>query len=367
MTMKAMKPRLRACLSALLTGEHGVVSRSAMPRAVSYLRTLVNSQSEGIQSLRWSFHSSADEDDDFSELGVPVAQGVGTHLKLKTEKPDPFWKNEPGRRSSSGMSLPAEGRPRSKDVSSKLANSSPAPTLKPDNQVNISSTPTIINASNFKSSSSVSVENVPSTISLSQLKKELSVFGEISKASMTSEPNEFDCCYVQFESVESRKKAISIGEITVRNFILPIRPLCPRKTVTIRISNIGSETADSAIHSVCMSFGSLAGLVRTKEGLVDALFSVKDNSKAQKILKKLNHTSMDDCKWTACLHSRDFSPEVTTNKDYTQCNLGLQIISHLDDLETELSMKKVYAEDLKILHHALMHLEAHPASRERSS
>jgi hypothetical protein len=37
---------------------------------------------------------------------------------------------------------------------------------------------------------------------------------------------------------------------------------------------------------VCMSFGSLAGLVRTKEGLVDALFSVKDNSKAQKILKK---------------------------------------------------------------------------------
>ncbi|KAE8009392.1 hypothetical protein FH972_005830 [Carpinus fangiana] len=362
-----MKPRLRACLSALFTGEHGVVSRSVKPRAASYLRILANSQSEGIHSLRRSLHSSSEEDDDFSESAVPVAQGVGTHLKLKTAKPDPFRKDEPRRRSSSRMSLPAEGRPRSKGISSKLVKSSPTPTLKPDNQVNISSTPTNINFFNFKSSSSISVENVPSTIKLSLLKSELSVFGEISMASMTSKPNEFDCCYVQFESVESRKKALAVGGIRLSSFILPIRPLRVKETVTIRISNISSETADSTIHSMCMSFGLLEGFVRTKEGLVDALFSVEDNKNAQSILTKLNHTSMDDCKWTACLHSRDSASEVMTNKDYTPCNLGLQIVSHLDDMEAQMSMKKVYAEDLKILHHSLMHLEAHPERRERSS
>ncbi|XP_059437651.1 uncharacterized protein LOC132170623 isoform X3 [Corylus avellana] len=281
-----MKPTLRACLSALFTGENGVVSLSAKPRATSYLRILANTQSEGIQSLRRSLHSSSEEDDDWSELGVPVAQGVGTHLKLKTEKPDRFRKDEPRKRSSSRMSLPAEGQPRSKGVSSKLVNSSPAPTLKPDNQVNISSTPTNINVSNFKSSSSISVENVPSTINLSLLKKALSVFGEISKASMTSKPNEFNCCYVQFESVESCKRAIAVGGIRVSSFILPICPLRVEETVTIRISNVSSETADSAIHSICVSFGLLEGLVRTKEGLVDALFSVEDNKNAQSILTK---------------------------------------------------------------------------------
>jgi hypothetical protein len=85
------------------------------------------------------------------------------------------------------------------------------------------------------------------------------------------------------------------------------------------------------------------------------------------LVVRLNHTSMDDCKWTACLHSRDSASEVMTNKDYTPRNLGLQIVSHLDDMEAQMSMKKVYAEDLKILHHSLMHLEAHHARRERSS
>lgn len=84
------------------------------------------------------------------------------------------------------------------------------------------------------------------------------------------------------------------------------------------------------------------------------------------LVVRLNRTSMDDCKWTACLHSRDSTSEVMSNKDYTQSNLGLQIISHLDDLETQMSLKKVYVEDLKILHHDLMHLEALPASRQRS-
>lgn len=59
-------------------------------RAVCCIQRLVNFQLEGIQSLRRSFYSSSDEDDDFAELGSPVARSLGTLKKLKTEKPEPF-------------------------------------------------------------------------------------------------------------------------------------------------------------------------------------------------------------------------------------------------------------------------------------
>lgn len=330
-----MRPRLGACLSALFTGEHGVVSVSARLRAVSYIRTLANFQSEGIQSLKQSFLGSPDEDDDFAELGSPVAQGVSQLKKLQTEKPEHFTfkqKKEQTRRSSSGMSLHSEVSPSLKDNSSKLG------------------------------SSSVSIEKIPSSVKLSQLKEALSVFGKISKASMRSKIKKDDFCNIQFESVESFEKAISVGVITVKNHILPIRPLLVEDTVTFRISNIGSETADSTIYSMCMLYGTLEGLVRTKKGEVDALFGVKDNSDSQRILEKLNHTITDDCKWTACLHPKDSASEVMSNNNDKQCNFEVQISNHLDVLKKEIMIKKVLAEDLQLLHNALVHLEAHPAT-----
>ena len=89
-----------------------------------------------------------------------------------------------------------------------------------------------------------------------------------------------------FESVESIRTALSVGKITVKNFNLPICPLHLSETVTIRISNINSETADSAIHSTCTLCGPLEGLVRTKEDAVDALFSVKGEADTKSILNK---------------------------------------------------------------------------------
>ncbi|KAB1200698.1 hypothetical protein CJ030_MR8G026868 [Morella rubra] len=353
-----MKSRLRACLSSLFAGEHGVLSVSAK------LRTLAKFQFEGIQSLRRSFHGSSDKDDPFLELGSVVAQRVGKHRKLKTEKPE--HKKDDRRRSSNLIPLPGQSGLQFNDTSSKLGNSSPALSLKLDNQDSLSGDPTNINASNFKSSSSISIENVPSSIGLSDLKEALSVFGKISKASMTSKSNGVDCCFVQFESVESYNKAISVGGITVKSFILPIRPLQVQETITIRISNIGSGTADSAIHSTCMSYGALEGLVRSEDA-VDVLFRVKDNSDTQRILKKLNYSIMDGCKWTACLHPEEAASGVTTNNDDTRYELGLQISCHLADLKRQMWMKKVHTEDLEWLHHSLMHLEAHPASKEEVS
>ena len=79
---------------------------------------------------------------------------------------------------------------------------------------------------------------------------------------------------------------MSVGGITVRNRHLPIRPLLVPETATIRIKNISDETAEAAIHSICMSFGSLEGLSRTREDAIDVLYNVKDNLELQIILKR---------------------------------------------------------------------------------
>ena len=227
-------------------------------------------------------------------------------------------KNEHARRSSSGKSLRSEASPSLKDNSTKLVNSSLALRLKLDNLDNVSSNPNNVNASNFNSSSSISVEKIPSSVKLSQLKEALSTFGKISMASMRSKPKKCGCCYIQFEvlfffffffvhpsspsffwrgcliskwiscfkSAESCERAISAGVIAINSYILPIHPLLVEDNVTFSISNISSETADSTIHSICMSYGPLEGLVRTKKGVVDALFGVKNNSDLQSILEK---------------------------------------------------------------------------------
>ena len=46
------------------------------------------------------------------------------------------------------------------------------------------------------------------------------------------------------------------------------------------------ETAETAIHSMCISCGDVAGLARTKEGAVDVIFRVKGNLAAETILKR---------------------------------------------------------------------------------
>lgn len=80
------------------------------------------------------------------------------------------------------------------------------------------------------------------------------------------------------------------------------------------------------------------------------------------LVVRLNHTITDDCKWTACLHPKDSASEVMSNNNDKQCNLEVQISNHFDVLKKEIMIKKVLAEDLQLLHNALVHLEAHPAT-----
>ncbi|XP_017973714.1 PREDICTED: uncharacterized protein LOC18613667 [Theobroma cacao] len=242
--------------------------------------------------LRASLHHQ------LTELALPV-EGGGVIPKLKTEKPEPFgvsiqgisytpshpsvplWQRISGTKKKPYASFSkADSFPSMKDIALEVGNSSPVPSLDFENCNDEECT------FKFGTSLSVMIKNEPSIINLLQLKEAISAFVKVPKASKRSVPNGLDCCDIEFKSVESRNTAPLIGSITVKNFSLPISLLHSFETVTITIGNISSETADSAIHSTCTLCGRLEGLVRTKEDVLDAIFSVKGETDTKSILKK---------------------------------------------------------------------------------
>ncbi|KAG6787060.1 hypothetical protein POTOM_008688 [Populus tomentosa] len=391
-----MKSIFRATLLPLFTGEYGLnpltKSSTLLDRCFA-ARPFASFQLERIEGLTRSTHSCADEEDDFSELGLPVERSVGTFPMLMTEKPETFKRSISTKKASSlppesiekltgtaskqnncaskkqksvstkkASSLPSESIRKLVNTLSKQNNCASTPHLKPENITDSScSNLAKKNASNFKSSTSVTIENVPSLIHLCRLKEAVSTFGKISNASMRAVPNGLDCCDIEFESVESRNRAVSVGRITLENFNLPILPLHVLHLVSIRISNVSSETDDSLIRSLCMSCGPLEGMVRDK-GIVDTSFSIRDKSDTEKIQKRLNQTIVDACKWSACLQTVMPTSPVTNNENDAELHLGLEVSGKIHELKSQISLTQVLAEDLEYLYHALLHLQSHPST-----
>lgn len=392
-----MKSRFRATLLPLFTGEYGLnpltKSSTLLDRCFA-ARPFASFQLERIESLTRSTHSCAGEEDDFSELGLPVEQSVGTFPMLMTEKPETF-KKQRSISTKKPSSLPPESiekltgtaskqnncASKQNSVSTKKASSLPSesirnlvntfskqnncastPHLKPENNTDASCSKLAKkNASNFKSSTSVTIENVPSLLHLRRLKEAVSTYGKISNASMRAVPNGLDCCDIEFESVESRNRAVSVGRITLENFNLPILPLHVLHIVSLRISNVSSETDDSLIRSLCMSCGPLEGMVRDKD-IVDASFSIRGKSDTEKIQKRLNQTIVDACKWSACLQTVMPTAVVTNNDNNAELHLGLEVSGKIHELKSQISLTQVLAEDLEYLYHALLHLQSHPST-----
>ncbi|KAI5599178.1 hypothetical protein BDE02_02G181100 [Populus trichocarpa] len=391
-----MKSRFRATLLPLFTGEYGLnpltKSSTLLDRCFA-ARPFASFQLERIESLTRSTHSCAGEEDDFSELGLPVEQSVGTFPMLMTEKPETFKKqrsistkkpsslppesiekltgtaskqnNCASKNSVStkkASSLPSESIRNLVNTFSKQNNCASTPHLKPENNTDASCSKLAKkNASNFKSSTSVTIENVPSLLHLRRLKEAVSTYGKISNASMRAVPNGLDCCDIEFESVESRNRAVSVGRITLENFNLPILPLHVLHIVSLRISNVSSETDDSLIRSLCMSCGPLEGMVRDKD-IVDASFSIRGKSDTEKIQKRLNQTIVDACKWSACLQTVMPTAVVTNNDNNAELHLGLEVSGKIHELKSQISLTQVLAEDLEYLYHALLHLPSHPST-----
>ncbi|XP_024450373.1 uncharacterized protein LOC7460442 isoform X4 [Populus trichocarpa] len=393
-----MKSRFRATLLPLFTaGEYGLnpltKSSTLLDRCFA-ARPFASFQLERIESLTRSTHSCAGEEDDFSELGLPVEQSVGTFPMLMTEKPETFKQRSISTKKPSSLppesiekltgtaskqnncaskkqnsvstkkasSLPSESIRNLVNTFSKQNNCASTPHLKPENNTDASCSKLAKkNASNFKSSTSVTIENVPSLLHLRRLKEAVSTYGKISNASMRAVPNGLDCCDIEFESVESRNRAVSVGRITLENFNLPILPLHVLHIVSLRISNVSSETDDSLIRSLCMSCGPLEGMVRDKD-IVDASFSIRGKSDTEKIQKRLNQTIVDACKWSACLQTVMPTAVVTNNDNNAELHLGLEVSGKIHELKSQISLTQVLAEDLEYLYHALLHLQSHPST-----
>lgn len=140
-------------------------------------------------------------------------------------------------------------------------------------------------------------------------------------------------------------------------------PIIIENVLTVRIKNINTETTDSAVHSKCTSYGPLNGLVRRQDDAVDVLFRVKDSSEAKSILRRLNGTKFDGRQWSAHVLAKDeTASEAMNNIEDANCKLMLQMSDRFAELKRQMNMKKVYSEDLAILHHALLHLECQPAT-----
>ncbi|KAL6339860.1 hypothetical protein AAG906_034948 [Vitis piasezkii] len=309
-----LRVRVLASSSTLFTGEHKVISTS-----ISVKPELALFNGNGHTS-RWNA-GTTHFINSFSKTSLVV--------KLMTEKLEPFMKqkNDPARKASSGTCLPAESSPYLKS---------------------------------------------------NRLKQEgISASGKISNAFVKNVPTQLESCDV-LENPESSTRATSVGGTTVTGIHLPIRPMHASETVTIRISNISTKTADAMIHSICKSVGPLEGLLRKKASEVEAFFIVKNNLDPQSILEQLDCKIVDKCQWSACVSTEDSGSAPMTTKDNSQCKLddrqcklGDQISSSIADVKRqilrEFLTKKLCLEDLENLHVSLVHLENHPNKFGKSS
>ncbi|KAF9607964.1 hypothetical protein IFM89_003884 [Coptis chinensis] len=316
--------------------------------------------------LKHSLHSFSSDEDEFSELGLPVLEGEGTRLNLVTEKP---------RKSSSLIKLFEPGRlshgkenPKINSLPPKQGKEGVALNLVDENDSEVLRAHEDTQKQKLKprnrSSKSVIIGKIPSTISLDQLKSAVSSFGEILNVSVRSDHNGFTCCDVEFKTMQSKRRALSSGEIIVNLFHMPLRSLCKAENITIKVSNISLDTAEPVIHSTCVVCGPVEGLSKTKEGSVDVVFNVEDISSGNNILEKLNGMFVDNSKWSAEIlaESKDEAvTDVTADAPTVQQEAGSELTKFLEDVQRQYQMKKVYLEDLVLLHQAIMHLQEHPA------
>ncbi|XP_010413264.1 PREDICTED: uncharacterized protein LOC104699624 isoform X2 [Camelina sativa] len=131
----------------------------------------------------------------------------------------------------------------------------------------------------------------------------------------------------------------------------------PSSVVVIRIGNLNSKTADSMIHSMCLSLGPLEGLARVNEDTVDVLYRVKKRNEADSILEELKDSTVDNSQWTA-----EIVPEA---EEASKDEMGLRITSCCKKLDKHLLMQRILGKDLEVLLHSVMHLENHPMARDR--
>ncbi|XP_041992775.1 uncharacterized protein LOC121743525 isoform X2 [Salvia splendens] len=332
---------------------------------------------------------AVEDDDAFSELGPGTSEVPAKKLNLVTEKRDHFSRTHSKKKAhSSGhkdlmkaiarsfatpstkprvpsnvrmpndnkepgsKSLSSDYRPNGEEGVGAVAKSSTTSSTEshaPHNPP--TSTDGNKNIFETKYPLSVSVMNIPSEVGLPKLIEAISVFGKVSGASFVTTSENFKCCNIDFEDGDSCKGAVSAGKVEVGSHTFLVNPLDAVDLVAVRIKNIKVRTTDSAVHSICKSAGELVGLTRTDRTCVDAFFNVRNHTCHQDIVKKLNNTVCESNQWSACE-----LPSIS-NASEAEYNLHSQIADHCAKLNTQLSLKRIYLQDLESLNKSVMHLK----------
>lgn len=314
--------------------------------------------------LKHSFNSSSIEEDDLSELNLPVSEGA-ENLKQ-------YQSVTSSLKSASRVHLQRKGNFTEKgdrpfDLLTALKNHTVKDTKDSRICTKDSRSTTEKDTKDSRictNPNSVTIENVPASVSRKQLRKvAVSEFGEILNASVRYGPDGLNSYDVEFKTMESKERAVASGRIIVDQNHLPIHSLNTRENITVRISNVSSYTAEPLIHSTCTSCGPVEGLSRINNNSVDVVYSANSFSAGEAIVKKLRAACAEE-NWTVELLSErraEAVKDMPVDASQVQQEAGSDLISLLEDVQREHELKKIYMEDLMKMHQAVVHLQNRPA------
>ncbi|KAK4406955.1 Transcription factor [Sesamum angolense] len=247
-----------------------------------------------INSSSRSVHSSAVEDEAFAELGPEISDCSTKHIKLVTEKPDHRLKTDLSGREFAGRPPSSHTRPRIKDIVANIGGASPTSNSKfGGHSHSFTVTDDTKKVSDIEKPNYVFIKKIRGTVGLSELVEAISVFGKVCGASFVTARNGLGCCKIEFEDVDSSRRAISVGKIEVGSQVFPVHACDAVDVVAIRITNINEETSDYKIHSRCKSVGNFVGLARRSKDVVDAFYNIRNEKIHLDKLQRLDNSVID--------------------------------------------------------------------------
>ncbi|XP_019163603.1 PREDICTED: uncharacterized protein LOC109159945 [Ipomoea nil] len=162
------------------------------------------------------------------------------------------------------------------------------------------------------------------------------------------------------EDKNHKKGTVSSREKSCQSIAEPVDASnASSSTDTIRIQGIDDHASIHDIHSLCKTLGNLDGLEWVGNDAIDAFFTVASESDSQRILEKLNDTTIGNSHLSASLLSSN-STASKSIKEIALQERGLQFSTSIDELRRQMDLKRIYLEDLEMLHHGIMHLQCLP-------
>ncbi|EOA24145.1 hypothetical protein CARUB_v10017378mg [Capsella rubella] len=311
-----------------------MIKNSVLENADSYLFEL-----SGVRTHAFALFSHL-EDDFFSELGsVEKDLNRNVIVKMLTEKPEPLQAEKPE------LSQKTKSKKKKKMKKKKS-------TKKENEQASDSVSKPMLLTEKPEVSWKINGKRETETHASSPVRDVADLNVSFSKPTMPSSPiqdHKSKSQNIINPSSEPKKETRSKGSASSNH---------PSSVVVIRIGNLNSKTADSMIHSMCLSVGPLEGLARVKEDTVDVSYRVKNLNEADSILEELKDTAVDNSQWTAKI----VPPEA---EETSKGEMGLRITNCYKELDKQLLMQHILGKDLQILLHSVMHLENHPMARGR--